>query len=470
MNKGSDHLETTDTIVAIATGPSAGGIGIVRVSGPRAAAIAHALIGRSLQARIARHALVRDADGSSIDNGIALLFRTPHSYTGEDVLELQMHGSPPLLQRMLVRCYELGARAARPGEFTERAFLNGKLDLAQAEAVADLIAAGSDAAARAARRSLDGVFSQRVKTLLEVLTRLRVHVEAAIDFPEEEIDFLADAALAQRYAAVRAEHAALLIAAERGQRLRDGLHVVIVGPPNAGKSSLLNALAGSERAIVTDIAGTTRDLLRESVRMDGVELTLVDTAGLRESADGLEADSIEIDVIEREGMRRAQAELARADLVLAVVDARDPTPHRAALAAELGAAPAVLWLHNKSDLLPAPVPADSPDTLWLSARSGAGLDALRQRLRHAAGLEHAGLEPDSTRIGDGAFSARARHVDALRRIGIHLDSAGQHLHHGVGELAAEELRLAQGALGEITGKLHSDDLLGAIFSTFCIGK
>ena len=470
MNKGSDPIETIDSIAAIATGPAAGGIGIVRVSGPRATVIAQALLGHRLRPRLARYARFLDADGSSIDDGIALLFRAPHSYTGEDVLELQMHGSPPLLQRVLARCYELGARAARPGEFTERAFLNGKLDLAQAEAVADLIAAGSDAAARAARRSLDGVFSQRVQTLLAALTRLRVHVEAAIDFPEEEIDFLADAALAQRYAAVRIEHAALLIEAERGQRLRDGLHVVIVGPPNAGKSSLLNALAGSERAIVTDIAGTTRDLLRESVRMDGVELTLVDTAGLRESADGLQADGIQIDVIEREGMRRAQAELARADLVLAVVDARDPTPHRTALAAGLGAAPAVLWLHNKIDLLSTPAPAGSPDTLWLSVRSGAGLDALRQRLRHAAGLEQAGLEPDPVGIGDGAFSARARHVAALRRTGMHLNLAGQHLQLGVGELAAEELRLAQDTLGEITGKLHSDDLLGAIFASFCIGK
>jgi tRNA modification GTPase len=429
-------------------------------------AIAQTLTGRSLRPRIARHVYYRDADGSSIDDGIALLFRAPRSYTGEDVLELQMHGSPPLLQRALARCCELGARPARPGEFTERAFLNGKLDLAQAEAVADLIAAGSDAAARAARRSLDGVFSQRVQSLLDALTRLRVHVEAAIDFPEEEIDFLADAALAQRFAEVRGEHSALLIEAERGQRLRDGLHVVIIGPPNAGKSSLLNALAGSDRAIVTEIAGTTRDLLRESVRLDGVELTMVDTAGLREATDA----------IEQEGIRRAQAELARADLVLAVVDARNPMNERAALAATLQEVTALLWLHNKSDLLP-DSPSSNPQattddaaTLWVSARSGVGLDALRQRLRRAAGLEHAGPGSSVVQTGDGAFSARARHVESLRHVGAHLDAAGEQLEGGTGELAAEELRLAQDALGEITGRLRGDDLLGAIFASFCIGK
>jgi len=446
----------TDTIAAIATGPAAGGIGIVRMSGPQTSTIARALIGgRPLRPRSARHAFVRDADGSAIDDGIALLFLAPHSYTGEDVLELQMHGSPPLLQRVLARCCELGARAARPGEFTERAFLNGKLDLAQAEAVADLIAASSDAAARAARRSLDGVFSQRVQTLLDALTKLRVHVEAAIDFPEEEIDFLNDAALTQRFDEVLAEHARLLIEAQRGQRLRDGLHVVIAGPPNVGKSSLLNALAGSERAIVTEIAGTTRDLLREAVRIDGVELTLVDTAGLRDSSD----------VIEREGIRRAQVELERADLVLAVLDARNPASSRMQLATMLTAAPTILWLHNKSDLLNA-VPAATPDRLWVSARSGAGLDVLRQRLRCAAGIEAAAGEPVQ-----GAFSARARHVDALCRTGEHLDMATRRLRiDHAAELAAEELRLAQDALGEISGRTGSDDLLGAIFSSFCIGK
>ncbi len=444
---------STDTIAAIATAPGAGGIGIVRLSGPNARAIGEALCGFDLRPRHARHARFRDGDRAIIDDGIALHFPAPHSYTGEDVVELQAHGSPILLQQLLRRCLELGARTARAGEFTERAYLHHKLDLAQAEAVADLIAAGSDAAARAARRSLDGEFSQRIDALLAALTALRVHVEAAIDFPEEEIDFLADADLQRRLDDVLAEQAALLVVAARGQRLRDGLHVVIVGPPNVGKSSLLNALAGNARAIVTDIAGTTRDLLREAVRVDGIELTLVDTAGLREAGDA----------IEREGMRRARAELLRADLVLAVVDARDADAGRAKLATELAEAPRVLWLYNKADLLaPDALPDARADDLWLSARNGLHLDALRLRLRAAAGL------------GDGAagaFSARARHVEALRRVGTHLETTARRLQvERAGELAAEELRLAQLALGEITGVVGSDDLLGAIFSSFCIGK
>ncbi|HEY2344818.1 MAG TPA: tRNA uridine-5-carboxymethylaminomethyl(34) synthesis GTPase MnmE [Xanthomonadaceae bacterium] len=447
-------MPSTDTIAAIATAAGAGGIGVVRLSGPSALTIGQAICGRRLRQRHAHHVKFRAADGEVIDDGIALGFPAPRSYTGEDVVELQAHGSPVVLRQLLSRCLELGARTARPGEFTERAFRNHRLDLAQAEAVADLIAAGSEAAARAARRSLDGVFSQRVQALLIALTALRVHIEAAIDFPEEEIDFLADAALRDRLAAVRSLHAALLAEAERGQRLRDGLHVVIVGPPNAGKSCLLNALAGSDRAIVTAQPGTTRDVLRETVQVDGIVLTLVDTAGLRDSAD----------VVEREGMRRARGELGLADLVLAVVDATDPGPGRALLAAELASGvPAVLWLHNKIDLLEQPPPGPRDDALWISARNGDGLEALRARLKAAAGVAGEGPE--------GAFSARARHVDALRRIGVHLDLAAHRLQHDrAGELAAEELRLAQEVLGEMTGATGSDDLLGAIFSSFCIGK
>ena len=446
-------MQATDTIAAIATAPGAGGIGIVRLSGPRALAIGESLSAIRLRPRHAHYTVFRDDRDEIIDDGIVLSFPAPHSYTGEDVVELQAHGSPVLLQQLLQRCLDLGARAARPGEFTERAWLNHKLDLVQAEAVADLIAAGSAAAARAARRSLDGVFSARVGALLVALTALRVHIEAAIDFPEEEIDFLADVDLQHRLDGVLAEHAALLAEAARGQRLRDGLHVVIVGAPNVGKSSLLNALAGNDRAIVTPVPGTTRDLLRESVRLGGIELTLVDTAGLRASGDA----------IEMEGMRRARDELAKADLVLAVVDAREPVAARTGLAAELATAPHVLWLHNKADLLElAVLPTATPDQLWLSAYSGCNLDMLRQYLRLAAGDGEGAA---------GAFSARARHVDALRRVGMHLDSARNRLRiDRAGELAAEELRLGQEVLGEITGATSSDDLLGAIFSSFCIGK
>jgi len=445
-------MHTTDTIVAIATAAGAGGIGVVRLSGPRARNIAETIAGLSLRPRHAHYARFRDAHGEVIDDGIALLFRAPASYTGEDVVELQAHGSPALLRALVERCCTLGARMARPGEFSERAFLNGKLDLAQAEAVADLIAAGDVRAARAARRSLDGVFSRRVDALAETLLALRVHVEAAIDFADEPLDTLGGTQLRAGLAGAAADLDALLVEAERGQKLRDGLHAVIVGPPNAGKSSLLNALAGSERAIVSDIAGTTRDLLRETLRIDGVELTLVDTAGLRAGGDA----------IEREGMRRAGDELGRADLALVVLDARDPDAGRAAVAEAIAGVPQRLWACNKADLLDAPPPADTDDTIWVSAHTGAGLDALHARLRACAGGEAEGV--------DGAFSARARQVEALRRTRQELAAARQHLDQDALELAAEALRSGHDALGEITGRLAPDDLLGHIFSRFCIGK
>jgi tRNA modification GTPase len=430
----------------------------VRLSGPRSHAIAAVLCGRALRPRHAHHARFLDADGEAIDDGIALRFDAPRSYTGEDVVELQAHGSRVLLQRLVERCCELGARPARPGEFSERAFRNGRLDLAQAEAVADLIAAGDLAAARAARRSLDGVFSDRVDALGDGLLALRVHVEAAIDFSDEPIEALGLDTVAARLAALAGELDAVLDAAARGQRLRDGLHAVIVGPPNAGKSSLLNALAGSERAIVTDIAGTTRDLLVESIRSDGVELTLVDTAGLRDGGDA----------IEREGMRRARAELERADLAIVVVDAAAPDAGREAVAAAVASAPRRLWLHNKGDLLPAdassPVPGRAGDAaLRVSARTGAGLDRLHAWLREAA----AGAGGEGA---DGAFSARARQVDALRRAASELGAGRQALAAGSLDLAAEALRAAHDALGEVTGRIVPDALLGHIFSTFCIGK
>ena len=445
----------TDTIVAIATAAGAAGVGVVRLSGPRARAIATTLSGRRPTPRHAHHARFHDADGEVLDDGILLYFRAPASYTGEDVVELQAHGSPAVLRALVDRCCVLGARIARPGEFSERAFLNGKLDLAQAEAVADLIAAGDARAARAARRSLDGVFSRRVDALADALLGLRVHVEAAIDFADEPLDTLGGDRLRDGFARAAADLDALLVEAERGRRLRDGLHAVIVGPPNAGKSSLLNALAGSERAIVSDIAGTTRDLLREMVRIDGVELTLVDTAGLRAGGDA----------IEREGMRRAGDELTRADLALVVLDARDPEAGRAAVAEAIVGVPQRLWLYNKADLVDAEaagaVPRPGEDAVLVSARTGAGLDRLHARLRALAG------DGEGT---EGAFSARARQVDALRRAAQALAEARHSLDDDVLELAAESLRTAHDALGEITGRLAPDEILGHIFSRFCIGK
>jgi tRNA modification GTPase len=443
----SDH----DTIAAIATANGAGGIGIVRLSGPRARPIAETLCAKPLSARRVHYANFRDGAGATIDDGVALYFAAPASYTGEDVVELQAHGSPALLRQLLARCCELGARMARAGEYSERAFRNGKLDLAQAEAVADLIAAGDVRAAQAARRALDGEFSRRVDALAAQLLALRVQVEALIDFSDEPIEPSDALQLRTQLERVRDALLELLVAAQRGQKLRDGLHAVIVGPPNVGKSSLLNALAGSERAIVTDIAGTTRDLLREVVRSDGVELTLVDTAGLREGGDA----------IEREGMRRARAEVAKADLVLVMLDARDPDAGRRAVADAIADGPQRLWLHNKADLVA--TGADVPgDALLVSAKSGLGLDALHARLRQAA-------QGDSE-AGAGTFTARARQVDALRRAGGDLDAAADALQRDALDLAAEALRCAHDALGEITGRVVPDALLGHIFSTFCIGK
>ena len=444
-------MSESDTIVAIATAPGAGGVGIVRLSGPRAKAVAEIVAGKALAPRTAHYATFADAAGDTIDDGIALYFKAPASYTGEDVVELQPHGSPVLLRQLVARCIELGARQAQAGEFSERAFLNGKLDLAQAEAVADLIAAGDIQAARAARRSLDGVFSHRVEALMDAVLAIRVHVEAAIDFADEPLDTLGGKALREKLDLVIEHVKGLQREAERGRKLRDGLHVVLVGPPNAGKSSLLNALAGSERAIVTDVAGTTRDLLRESIRIDGVELTLVDTAGLREAGDAIEA----------EGIRRARGELERADLALVVLDARAPDAGRAAVAADLAGVPHVLWLHNKADLLPSPPRAGDADRIAISARTGLGLDELHRRLLALSAAGDA---------GEGAFSARARHVQALARTAEQLAGARAELGFERLELAAEALAQAHSALGEIGGRLSADGLLGHIFGSFCIGK
>ena len=449
MHSANPGLSAADTIVAIATAAGAAGIGVVRLSGPAALAIAETVCGLRLRPRHAHYARFHEPGRAVLDDGIAIAFPAPASYTGEHVAELQAHGSPAVLRRLVQVCVELGARHARPGEFSERAFLNGRLDLAQAEAVADLIAAGDLRAARAARRALEGGFSIRVEAIAAAMLALRVHVEAMIDFSDEPIETLGGNEVSAGLEALSSDLAGLLDAARRGRRLRDGLHAVIVGPPNAGKSSLLNALAGSERAIVTDIAGTTRDLLRETVRVDGVELNLVDTAGLREGGDA----------IEREGMRRARAELERADLAIVVLDGREPEAGRAAVADAITGVPQVLWLYNKADLLAAPDAGG--EALWISARTGAGLDEVHRRLHDLAG---------GTVSGEGEFTARARHVDALQRAAAAVGRARGQLGEGVLELAAESLREAHDLLGEVTGRIAPDDLLGHIFATFCIGK
>lgn len=452
----------TDTICAIATPPGSGGLGIVRVSGPRVQDIARQLAGRLPRPRHATLAEFRDAKGEIIDSGILLYFAAPHSFTGEDVLELQAHGGTFILQRLVDRAIELGARPALPGEFSQRAFLNDKLDLVQAEAIADLIQSGTDAAARAAQRSLQGVFSRRVQTLQEQLTALRVFVEAAIDFPDEEIDFLAESDVLSRLVDTRKELTALLQEARQGRLLRDGIVLAIVGSPNAGKSSLLNALSGQDSAIVTEIPGTTRDVLRELIDLDGIPVHVADTAGIRETED----------LIEAEGVRRARQALASADLVLLVEDASDPDRLGPEPTIDLPDGMSCLRLANKADLIAADrlerlEQASGPDQLWISARTGYGIDHLRRTIREQIGAP--GKLADGRAAG--SFSARQRHIDALRRAGAHLEAGQQVMEQRqAGELLAEELRLAQQALGELTGELLPDDLLGEIFSSFCVGK
>jgi tRNA modification GTPase len=438
---------TKDTIVALATPAGRGGLGVVRVSGPDVPALAAAVIGELPPPRVATLRRFRGADGEALDTGLVLFFPAPHSFTGESILELHGHGGPVVLGLLVERFVALGARRARPGEFTERAFLNDKLDLAQAEAIADLIDAGSAQAARAALRSLDGAFSVAVQGLTDGVTGLRLFVEAAIDFPDEEVEFLADGKVAARLEALRTDLQTLTQRAAEGARLRDGLTLVIAGAPNAGKSSLLNALAGHAAAIVTPIPGTTRDVLRERLDLDGVPLHLVDTAGLR----------LTDDPIEQEGVRRARVELARADAVLLVVDSTAPPVD---LRSELPAGVPVIEVRNKIDL-PGAARGTAPGAVHLSALTGEGLDGLRAALRE---LFHLGA------TGEDAISARQRHLEALARAATHLENAASRLAAGQGELVAEELRLTQQALGEITGEVTPDDLLGRIFASFCIGK
>ncbi len=445
-----------DTIAAVATPPGRGGIGVIRVSGSLVSAIAESIGKHRPLPRQASFCRFRGHDGDILDEGVLLFFPAPHSFTGEDVLELQGHGGPVVMDLLLARVLECGARLARPGEFSERAFLNDKLDLAQAEAIADLIASDTAAAARAALRSLQGQFSQQVQALVDGLIELRMYVEAAIDFPEEEIDFLADGVIAGRLSTLQEQLGALQATAGQGRLLRDGMTVVIAGRPNAGKSSLLNCLVGREAAIVTAVPGTTRDVLREQISIDGMPLHVMDTAGLRDSDD----------VVEQEGIRRAWAEIEAADRILMVVDHRlGLTAEERDLREQLPANTPLTVLYNKIDLsgcAPAIEEDEWGTKILLSAKTGAGLELVREHLKFCMGYRGS---------GEGLFMARRRHLEALERAATALQSAVNQLEiFRAGELVAEELREAQNALSEITGEFTSEDLLTRIFSSFCIGK
>jgi len=450
MNETADYIR--DTIVATATPPGKGGVGIVRISGPRAQVIARQMLGCVPQPRYATRADFLDADNIAIDSGLALWFPAPDSFTGESVLELHGHGGPVVMSLLVDRAVQLGARRAEPGEFSKRAFLNGKLDLAQAEAIADLIDSGTAQAARAAHRSLSGAFSTAIDALAERLIRLRLQVEAAIDFPEEEIDFLSDDSLLGQLDTCASAFDRLEHQASAGRLLRDGLQIVIVGRPNAGKSSLLNLLSGQQAAIVTEVAGTTRDILRERIDIAGLAVELVDTAGLREDPDRIEA----------EGIRRAREAMSAADAVLWIQDAtvEDTALEGATLPDDVP----VIILRNKIDLTGETPGAlsDRPAILKVSAKTGSGIEALEATIRQIAGY---------CDLGEGAFTARQRHVEALCDAAAHFATGQKALaEQKAGEILAEELRLAQASLGAITGEFSSDELLGRIFSEFCIGK
>ncbi|MDR7875027.1 tRNA uridine-5-carboxymethylaminomethyl(34) synthesis GTPase MnmE [Yersinia mollaretii] len=454
-------MSATDTIVAQATPPGRGGVGILRVSGRAAAAVAQAVLGKLPKPRYADYLSFKDVDGSTLDQGIALYFPGPNSFTGEDVLELQGHGGPVILDLLLKRILALPElRIARPGEFSERAFLNDKLDLAQAEAIADLIDASSEQAARSAVNSLQGAFSVRIHQLVEALTHLRIYVEAAIDFPDEEIDFLSDGKIEGQLNGVMADLEQVRTEARQGSLLREGMKVVIAGRPNAGKSSLLNALAGREAAIVTDIAGTTRDVLREHIHIDGMPLHIIDTAGLREASDE----------VERIGIERAWNEIEQADRVLFMVDgtttdATEPAAIWPEFMARLPSTLPITVVRNKADITGETLgltEVNGHSLIRLSARTGEGIDLLRNHLKQSMGF---------TSNTEGGFLARRRHLQALETAAQHLVQGHEQLVSAyAGELLAEELRLAQQSLSEITGEFSSDDLLGRIFSSFCIGK
>lgn len=469
-------VRNSDPIVAIATAPGRGAVGIVRVSGRSLSALVQALCGRSLRPREAHYLPFLDGSGGAVDHGLAIHFPAPHSFTGEDVLELQAHGGPVVLQLLVARCLEAaaerdpvtsaerlpGLRVAQPGEFSQRAFLNGKMDLAQAEAIADLIDASTEAAARSASRSLSGEFSREIHTLRDALIHLRMLVEATLDFPEEEIDFLQKADADGQLVRLRGMLEAVQRRARQGALLREGIKVVIAGQPNAGKSSLLNALAGAELAIVSSVAGTTRDVVAQTIQIHGVPVHVADTAGLRESSDE----------VEQIGIARAWGQIEGADAILFLhdltrVDAPDYAEGDAAiaglLATKLPVSVPVLHIWNKSDAVSADQLLPAREGISLSAKNGQGLEALRDKLLELAGWQS---------VPEGVYLARARHVQALARVGEHLALAAKHLamQDQRLDLLAEELRLAQSALNEITGEFGADDLLGVIFSRFCIGK
>lgn len=447
------QLNNQETIAAIATGSSAGGIGVVRVSGPLASSIASAVLGICPSPRNAAYLSFKQADQTIIDRGIAIYYPMPHSYTGLDVLELQAHGGIAVLQLLLARCIELGARQAEPGEFTKQAYLNGKLDLAQAESVADLINASTIEAAKSAMRSLSGEFSFEIQTLLKQIINLRLYVEACLDFPEEEIDFITEGGIFEKIQHANRSLLTIFSKAKQGSLLRDGIHVVLIGQPNVGKSSLMNALAGEELAIVTAIAGTTRDTIKSAIQINGVPLHMIDTAGLRDT----------VDEVEQFGIERTWRATESANIALILVDASHGIGEQEnAILNRLPSEITKVWIHNKVDLSdqqPVKLMIDHQIHVYLSAKTGAGLDLLKSTLLDLVGYQS---------TGEGTFMARARHLKALDCVNFHLQSAIDHIQFA--DIVAEELKLAQEHLSSITGEFTPDDLLGEIFSRFCIGK
>ena len=445
-------LSSGDTIAAIATPPGNGGVGIIRISGPAAGPIARTITGKKPRPRYAHFVSFLDADGSSLDTGLLLYFPGPASFSGEDTVELHGHGGRVILDMLLRRVLALGARLANPGEFSQRAFLNNKLDLAQAEAIADLISSSTEQAARSAQRSLQGEFSIKINELVDELIELRVYIEAAIDFVDEEIDFLNDGVVAGKIAGLYQRVTEICATAQQGRLLHDGMNVVLAGEPNAGKSSLLNALTGHEAAIVTDIAGTTRDILRERIQLDGMPLHIIDTAGLRESDNP----------VEQEGIRRARQEIRKADQVLVLIDST--RPETAAILDSIPSDISITKIFNKIDLVGETARINQTDQgceIYLSVKTGVGMDLLKQHLKHSAGY---------TETTASVFTARHRHIQSLNQAAAALHSAAAQLDSHAPELVAEDLRQAQLSLSEITGEFSADDLLGEIFGSFCIGK